>query len=225
MRPLPGRIAALVCLVAGATGVEAQAAPRWYEFSREASVIYVVTHRSGLLSFLGHEHAIAVKDWAGGVCWTAGSPAGAYGWLSADSRTLEIDTDSARALADLGGGPSAGQLRGIRRKFQDSHHLASEQYPQITLDSLVVRERAQDRWVAEGRLTIRDRTRPVEITFLVLEPDSASVQLRGTLEVKQSDFGIRPESIAGIVRVTDTVDIHFDLLARAGSARCTPSAR
>lgn len=220
MRPFVSGNVALVCLVVGASGVETQATPRWYEFSRDASAIYVVTHRSGILSFLGHEHAIAVKDWTGGVCWAAGSPADAYGHLSANSRTLEIDTDSARALARLGGGPSAGQLRGIRQKFLDSRHLASEQYPQITLERLIVRAGAKNRWVAQGLLTIRDHTRPVEIAFQVLEPDSASVHLSGTLGVKQSDFGIQPESIAGVVRVKDTVDIHFDLIARAGSEPC-----
>jgi polyisoprenoid-binding protein YceI len=186
--------------------------------------MYVVTHRSGLLSFLGHEHAIVVPDWTGGVCATD-SVAPAFGYVSANSRTLEIDTDSARRLAGLKGGPSSRQLRQIRRKFQDSRHLASEQYPLITLDSIVMRDQAAGRWVADGLLTIRDQTRPVEIAFRVLEWNSAHLELSGTLHVKQSDFGIEPESIAGVVRVKDEVDIHFDLVARAGPDPCPASPR
>lgn len=206
-------------MVAYASPAEAQAAPRWYEFSPGESTVYVVTHRGGLLSFLGHEHAILVRDLAGGVCRTE-TPAGAWGYVSADARTLEIYTDLARQLAQLEGKPSAGQLRAIREKFQDAAHLASEEYPRIVLDSLVVRDGAGPRWIADGVLTIRGQTRPVEIAFDVPAWDSARLRLHGMLAVKQSDFGIRPESIAGVVRVKDVVHIHFDLAATQAVGSC-----
>lgn len=220
MRPLVSATTALACLVAGSTRAAAQDAVHWYELSPAESTVYVVTHRGGVLSFLGHDHAILVRDLAGGVCWAPGHPDGAYGEVAAESAKLEIDTDSARALAGLGGGPSGGQLREIRRKVVDARHLDAPHYPQIRLDSLRVRDPAGPQWVAHGLLTIRDRTRPVEIAFDVLEADSASIRVSGTLGVRQSDFGIRPESIIGVVRVKDEVDIHFDLVARAGPDSC-----
>jgi polyisoprenoid-binding protein YceI len=184
----------------------------------------VVTHRSGLLSFLGHEHAVLVPDWSGELCWSEDPPARGRGALRADARTLVIDSDSARSLAGLGGGPSAGQLRTIRRKLVDADHLAIEQYPSILLDSMVVVQGEADGWVAAGLLTIRGVARPVRVPFTVARPDGGSLRLSGTLPVLQSAFGIRPESIAGVVRVSDRVDIHFDLVAVPSNRACALEA-
>jgi polyisoprenoid-binding protein YceI len=211
-------------LVPGWADCAAAQSARQYDFVPAESRIYVVTHRSGLLSFLGHEHAVLVQDWSGELCWTEDSPARGRGALRADARTLVIDSDSARAIAGLGGGPSAGQLRTIRRKLIDADHLATEQYPSIALDSVIVVTTGSDRWVAEGLLTIRGVTRPVRVPFTVGQSDGAALRLSGTLPVLQSAFGIRPESIAGVVRVSDRVDIHFELVAVSSNRACTIEA-
>ncbi|HEY0673850.1 MAG TPA: YceI family protein [Longimicrobiales bacterium] len=211
-------LAAIFCL-ARAGAAPAQATLR-YEFDPAQSRLYVVTHRTGLLSFLGHEHAILVRRWSGFVCTAQSTPMDGYGALVADARSLEIDTDSARALAGLGGGPSERQLRTIRAKLVDSEHLAIERYPEIRLDSLVVMQRANDQWLADGMLTIRGVAKPVRIPFTIASPDSAALRFTGNITIRQSHFGLKPESIAGVVRVSDPVDIHFDLTAKAASQSC-----
>lgn len=209
----------LFCLSAGQAA--AQSPARQYDFVPAESRIYVVTHRTGLLSFLGHEHAILVRDWAGELCWREDSPAGGRGAVRADARSLVIDSDSARALAGLGGGPSEGQLRTIRKKLVDAEHLSTELYPTIRLDSLVVAEGAAGGGEAQGLLTIRGVTRPVRVPFTAAPGGGATLRLTGTLQVRQSEFGIRPESIAGVVRVSDRVDIHFDLAAVPTARPCS----
>jgi polyisoprenoid-binding protein YceI len=61
-----------------------------------------------------------------------------------------------------------------------------------------------------GRLTIHGETRPT--TFTVVRRNG---RFRGTVGLKQSDFGIQPISIlGGTVRVKDELKIEFDVVAR-----------
>ena len=47
-----------------------------------------------------------------------------------------------------------------------------------------------------------------------------NLNVRGTLTVRQSDFGTKPESIAGVVKVSDPVDIRFKLVALPTEDSC-----
>ena len=45
-------------------------------------------------------------------------------------------------------------------------------------------------------------------------------RLSGVLQVARTSFGLRPETIAAVVKVADMVDIHFDLLAVPTGTPC-----
>jgi len=200
--------------------LSAQQGPQPYGLDAGASHVYVVTHRTGLLSFLGHEHAILVSDWTGGVCWSPDTPIGGRGWIRADARTLTIDSDSGRALAGLGSGPSPGQVRSIQRKMLDADHLDVVGYPEISLDSLAVVRSEGDRLEARGVLQLHGVSRPVEVSLRAAPAEAAAFRLTGVLTISQRAFGIEPESIAGVVKASDKVDIHFDLLATRAAGEC-----
>jgi polyisoprenoid-binding protein YceI len=212
--------AALVIVLAG--GLPAQQ-PRELRVDAAGSRIYVVTHRTGLLSFLGHEHAILAPRWTAQLCWDAPLHAGSRAELIVDARALEIDRDSVRVLAGLGSGPSPQQRMQIERKLHDAAHLGTEQYPELTFRSRSVRA-AGDTLFVRGALTIRDRTRDVELPVLVQRGSASDVLLTGVLQLRQRDFGIRPESIAGVVKVADPVDLHVVLRARATGNGCTEAS-
>lgn len=184
-----------------------------------ASRIYVITHRTGLLSFLGHEHVILAPRWSATLCWDAPSHAGSRAEIVIDARALEIDADSARALAGLGKGPSAQQRAQIQRKLHAERNLDSDRYPELRFRSSSVRA-AGDTLFIQGTLTIRNQARPVELPAMVQQRGSTEFWLAGLLRVRQSDFDIRPESIAGVVKVADVVDIHVGLLATVTAAGC-----
>jgi polyisoprenoid-binding protein YceI len=63
-----------------------------------------------------------------------------------------------------------------------------------------------------GEVTLHGRTKavtaPVHVRF-----DRGSLTATGTLTVKQSDFGIKPVSVGGVVSVKDTLTIHFSVTA------------
>jgi polyisoprenoid-binding protein YceI len=69
-------------------------------------------------------------------------------------------------------------------------------------------------------LTIRNQERAVELPAIVQQRGRDEFWLAGMLRVRQSDFGIRPESIGGVVKVADVVDIHVGLLVIVTSGQC-----
>jgi polyisoprenoid-binding protein YceI len=200
-----------------------EAAAGLYRLDPDHSLLWVVTSRRGLLSFLGHDHALVAGDWGGTVCWDAADPWSATGTVSVATASLRIDDDSARALAGLGRSPSAGQLQAIQEKLLGPDNLDAAAHPRLALevDRVVAADSAH--LELDGRLTIRGVARPVRFTVALTLPDrdEDALRLTGGIRVRQTDYGIRPESVAGVVRVADPVDIRFDLLARWTGARCS----
>ena len=63
-------------------------------------------------------------------------------------------------------------------------------------------------------MRIKDQTREIRLPVTLTETDSA-LAIQGNFEIRQSDFGITPLSIAmGALTVQDTVKIKFRLVAR-----------
>jgi len=192
-----------------------------YDLTPDRSEIYVITRRAGLLRFLGHDHAIRATNWRGTLCWSEDSLSEAHAEIVVNTRALEIDSDSALALAGLRDGPSEDDRRGIQATMLGEDFLDAERHPEIRLDRATVDSGEGDgELVVRGFLTILDEVR--EVSFPVdLEADAeGEVRVRGVLEVRQSDFGITPESILGLVRVADPVEIHFRLVALPSGEPC-----
>lgn len=215
-----GAAVVLLAQVIHPESAAAQQVPVSYDIEPTRSVIYVVTHRSGLLSFLGHDHAILARQWSGALCWSREGSGPGLGTIEMTANGLEIDTDTARALAGLRGGPSPSQVRELQIKVLDAGHLDAERYPTLTLKINRLAASADSGLIAEGQLRIRDIQRDVAFPLQVVRsPDS--VRFSGVLRVAQTSFGLRPESVAGVIKVADIVDIHFDLLGVPTEAPCS----
>jgi YceI-like domain len=191
-----------------------------YRVDPGVSSIYVVTHRAGLFSFLGHEHAIVPSTWSADLCLADPVPQGAHGSLAIDASSLLVDSDSARQVAGLGGGPSADDRREIQAKMLDSDHLDAEAFPVIRLGLHVADTPDEDRFVAEGTLDLHGVTNQVRVPVTVARAEDGSLTLSGVLRIRQRDFGIEPESRAGVVKVSNDVDLHFSLVAHATETPC-----
>lgn len=195
---------------------------RAYEVERDASHLLVVTRRTGLLSFLGHDHAILARNWDATLCLTDPPGPGSSGALTIPTARLAMDSDSARALARLGKGPSAADERHIRHTMLDAHHLDAAGHPEIRLRTTAVRERRPDELEVQARLTIRGVSRDVRFPVAVRELGAGRVRLSGILVIRQTDFGIHPESVAGVVKVADRVDLRFLIVALPSGRACVP---
>jgi hypothetical protein len=193
-----------------------------WELDRGESWLVVVTHRSGLLSFLGHEHAVVPGEWSVELCLADPVPAGARGRIEIPTAALVLDSDSARALAGLGGGPDSAKVRELQANMLDADHLDAVAFPTIRLEAAAL-EGARDGTVrTRVAITLHGVTREVEVPVRVEGAGEGRLRLSGQVEIRQRDFGIEPESIAGVVKVSDEVDLRFRLVAARTERACTP---
>ena len=209
----------LMILLVDAAASAAQRTPVALHADAAASRIYVVTHRTGLLKFLGHEHAILAQKWSADLCWDEGTHAATRAAFVIDARSLDIDADSARALAGIGKGPSPQQRAQIYAQLHDEKNLATTRFPELRFESTAVTGGGAGRLRIGGRLTIRGVTKEVELPVSV-EQRADELWFTGSLSFRQSQFGISPESIAGVVKVSDLVDLHIRLASKPGSSGC-----
>ena len=207
-----------VTLLLCATSASAQ--PTALLVDSTASHIYAVTHRTGLLSFLGHEHVITAPRWSGELCVHRTSPAESYARFVIDARALIIDGDSARRLAGLGRGPSANQRADIQAKMLDARHLNVREFPEMLFESKRVTTDDWQTLQVQGRLTIRGVAQDLAFPATLEQQADGRIGFSAVLKVKQSAFGIKPESIAGVVKVADQVDLHIRLVADSRSENC-----
>jgi polyisoprenoid-binding protein YceI len=64
-----------------------------------------------------------------------------------------------------------------------------------------------------GELTIRGVARPLTLPLRVELAEDRLIA-RGRTSLRQSDFGIKPISVAGVVKVKDELAIEFEVVGR-----------
>jgi len=88
--------------------------------------------------------------------------------------------------------------------------LDTQRYPDIAFVSTAIEPVNADRWQVTGDLTIHGETRQTRL--VVTRQDGT---YRGTVVLKQSNFGIRPISIVGgTVKVKDELKVEFEIVAK-----------
>ena len=103
------------------------------------------------------------------------------------------------------------------------HAMASDKvldvarYPKILFQgtSISVKSRTGTRvnLLVTGTLTLHNVKQPLSVPVEV-ELGAGSLTATGRFPVKQTDFGITPVSVGGVVAVKDAVDITFTIVAR-----------
>lgn len=219
----------LLAVVLAVDGPPAGAAA--YQVQPEGSRVLAVTRRAGVLGFLGHDHAIEGAALSGTVTYVPEAAPGERvgGEVIIDAAALEIDSPAALRAAGLGKGPSGDDLAEIRRTFYGPEGLHTGRFPVIRLVLKGVPGQtgappgaapADPAAISRvtGELTIRDRTRPITIPVSVGR-SGGRLLVRGRTEVRQTDFGIEPASVAGgLVKVRDRVEVWFVLLLEESAA-------
>ena len=120
-------------------------------------------------------------------------------------------------------GLSADKRAEVQARMRGPEVLDSERYPDIRFISTRITPDGTDRWQVTGDLSLHGASRP--LTFLVVRRDG---RWRGTVSIRQRDFGIQPISIAGgTVRVKDELRVEFEIVAakRSPDADAFASAR
>jgi polyisoprenoid-binding protein YceI len=186
----------------------------------EKSTIAARTDKRGLLSaFGGHKHGIIATQFAGALCADPATLQDASVVISVPAAGLRIDTPEARRAASLpSSGPGAKDVPAIQQKMLSPGNLAAGEHPALRFESTAA-DRKGDTLLVRGRLTIRGRTSSVAVP-LHIERSGGTYRFSGTFSVRQTDYGMRPESIGGVVSVADPVTVVLDIVARPTQEAC-----
>ncbi len=205
---------ALVCLALSTL----QAASVKLELDPSQSYIVAVTRKSGVFSFAaGHDHGILATAWSADVCFDRENPAASRVSITVPTASLRIDSAEARRKAGIKPeGPSPKDIQEIQQKMLGPANLGAESHPEIRFQTTSVTSKGPDSLVLTGPLTIRGITRPASAAVKF----DSSYSFSGEFRIKQSDFGIKPASVGGVVNVKDPVEIRFRFSARATAATC-----
>ena len=196
----------LLFALAGSAVAHGKAAGPAYEVDPTTSRAVIKVGKAGARSFVaGHAHEVQ-------------APLG--GRLTVDpaqleGSTLELEIQAA-ALRVTGEGEPAGDVPKVQQTMVGAKVLDVARYPTITFRStaLAVRERrgaVVDMFVT-GELTLHGVTRSLSVPVQA-ELTVNRIAAHGTFSVKQSDYGIQPVSVAGVVSVRDALEIHFTIAA------------
>lgn len=158
------------------------------------STLDVLVDKSGLFSALADNHVIRAPI--------------ADGRINDDGDLLvELFVKSAE-LTVMDPGLSADKRADVAARMHGPSVLDSAKYPTIHFVSERITPEGPSQWRVAGALTLHGVSRPV--SGLVTLRDG---HYRGSMSIRQRDFGIQPISIAGgAVKVKDELRIAFDIV-------------
>lgn len=181
-------LSAWFCLVLFAT-----ASSEGREIDCTHSTITVRVYKSGFLSAFGHNHEIQAPIQSGQVEES--------GDLSV---VMRVD---ARKLRVLDPEASESTRAQIQETMLGPQVLDVDHFPEIRFQSTEIEPRGLEQWIVHGKLTLHGRERPVSFE-VVLKGD----HYQGSAPLKQTDFGMKPVTVAGgTVKVKDEVKIEFEI--------------
>jgi len=160
----------------------------------QRSVMKVYAYKSGLFSVFAHNHEILAPIAAGAV-------------EESKNPSVELRVETVR-MQVLDPKVSDKDRAEIQRTMLGSDVLDAARYPEIRFQSSTVETKGVGRWTVRGNLELHGQTRPV--TFDV---SSENGSYRGSVRLKQSQFGIKPISlVGGTVKVKDEIQIEFEIV-------------
>jgi polyisoprenoid-binding protein YceI len=194
----------LIPLIGGAPA--RAAGPRTFNVEPEQSRALIDVGKSGAFSFAGHTHEVEAPVASGIVHLDTDDP-------THNNVRLEFN---ATAMRVTGKGESAEDVPKVTETMLSDMVLDVKRYPAITFESTSVTAKgsaaALDLSVT-GRLTIRGKTQAVTAPVAVrLAGDRLTAT--GKFVVKQTDYGITPISVGGLVKVKNELNITFTIVAR-----------
>jgi polyisoprenoid-binding protein YceI len=158
----------------------------------QRSSITIHVGKAGLLSAAGHEHWV-----------NAPIASGSIGESGAPHVEFSVETASMRVKPD----PKVdSKTEATIQKDMETMTLEIAKYPEISFRSTRV-EKTADGWKVDGALSLHGVTKPVSV---VVKKNGDSYA--GHTVLKQTDFGIKPISVAGgTIKVKNEIEIDFQV--------------
>jgi len=182
-------ITLLACTVLALAPAPAATQPRHIDVEHSRLTIHVF--KSGLFAFAADNHVINVPIAGGEID---------------DPLTSVSFTVQSAHMTVLDPQMSPDKRADVQARMIGPDVLDTGKYPEIAFKSTSITA-ASGGWDVSGALTLHGVTRPIQVHVT-----ETSGHYRGSASLKQTDFGIRPITIAGgTVKVKDTVQIDFDI--------------
>jgi len=182
-------IAAAVCGLGSAARVSAE--DRVIDTQR--STVTVRVFKSGLLRAFADDHVIQAPLMEGSLDDSA-------------KPHVQIVID-ARRLHVLDPGLSAKDRQEVQARMLGPEVLDVNRFQWISFHSVAIERRDAGGWLVRGELDLHGQIHPVLVN---VSPEKS--RYKGSVALRQSDFGIVPISIAGgAVKVKDEIEIVFDI--------------
>lgn len=86
-------------------------------------------------------------------------------------------------------------------------------FPQAIFESTHFTKIADNKYEADGTLTIRDKSQPIKVTFETEEPSKDKGRVKGSTTIKRTAFGVGQGEWADTNSVKDDVKVNFVITA------------
>jgi polyisoprenoid-binding protein YceI len=190
------KISVALLILSAATVTRAQTLQPM-QIDTEKSVMRVRVFKSGLFSAFGHEHEISAPIESGS--------------FSEDPPVVELKVSATKMKVEDRDVSDKDRAE-IQQTMLGLKVLDGEQFPEIRFHSNQVKKLAENKWQAQGELTVRGQTRPVTVS--VSKENGA---YRGSTELKQKDFGITPVTAGGgTVKTKNELRIEYEIYVKSG---------
>ncbi len=191
--------------LAGSLAVSA-AGPRSFTVDPERSRATIAVGKEGAFSFAGHTHEVDAPVARGDVRLDVEMPSRSEVRLQFNAADLRV----------TGKGESADDVPKVQQTMLSEQVLDAKKYPTITFESTNVALRGATPSLdlsVTGRMTIHGVTKTITAPVAV-RIDGAMLTATGRFTLKQTDFGIKPVSVGGVVKVKDELTLTFSIAAR-----------
>lgn len=178
-----------------AVGVTAQE----QSIDTQRSLLTIHVGKGGLFSAAGHEHWVRAPFSEGS--FSANAPA--HVTFKVDARALTVTPDEQL---------SADKQAEVQKTMQ-TQVLESNKYPDIIFRSTQIEQSQVNQWLVTGDLSLHGQTRSIHV-----EVRADGDSYKGSAKLKQTDFGIRPISVGGLVKVKNELDIQFTVVSSRNRA-------
>jgi polyisoprenoid-binding protein YceI len=188
------------------TAAEPGAAVAHYLIDESVSRFTVRAFASGMLSALGHNPTIAIRDFTGEAGFDPAAPGQALLRIQVRADSLEVTNDiSSKDRTEI-------------ESMMNQKVLESLKYPTIVFESAEgsANQLGEGRYriVMSGNLSLHGVTRRLPLTAQVILT-GAMLRASGEFSILQSHYGIPLVSVAGgTLKLKDELKFTFDIVAR-----------
>jgi polyisoprenoid-binding protein YceI len=179
-----------------------------YHVDPAASEVLVQVGKAGLFKFAGHTHEVTAPL--------------SEGRIEADAQDLSRSsvalTFQAAALRVSGKDEPPEDVPKVQEAMVGPKVLDAARFPQVVFTSRKVSGKSAGgnayELQVEGDLQLHGVTRPLTLPVRVEKAADGTLTATARATLKQTDYGIKPVSVAGVVNVRNELDLAFRIVAR-----------